>query len=73
MRILFPLIAVLALFFVAYLGTEVLGLRMVFGTILPYVAMLILVCGVVYRLLAWAKVPVPFRIPTTCGQQRSLP
>jgi nitrate reductase gamma subunit len=25
-----------------------------------------------YRVLLWARAPVPFRIPTTCGQQKSL-
>ncbi len=41
--------------------------------IVPYVAFLTLLIGVCYRVLLWAKSPVPFRIPTTCGQQRSLP
>jgi nitrate reductase gamma subunit len=27
----------------------------------------------VYRILDWARSPVPFRIPTTCGQQKSFP
>jgi nitrate reductase gamma subunit len=27
----------------------------------------------VYRVVKWARAPVPFRIPTTAGQQRSLP
>jgi nitrate reductase gamma subunit len=30
------------------------------------------VVGLAYRVLQWANVPVPFRIPTTCGQQKSL-
>jgi len=29
--------------------------------------------GVVVRVARWACVPVPFRIPVTCGQQRGLP
>ena len=29
--------------------------------------------GIVLRVLKWARAPVPFRIPTTCGQQKSLP
>jgi nitrate reductase gamma subunit len=33
----------------------------------------VFVSGLVYRVLSWANVPVPFRIPTTCGQERSLP
>ena len=29
--------------------------------------------GLIYRIVQWARSPVPFRIPTTCAQQRSLP
>jgi nitrate reductase gamma subunit len=39
----------------------------------PYVAALTLLVGVCYRVSRWASSPVPFRIPTTCGQQKSLP
>jgi nitrate reductase gamma subunit len=49
------------------------GMGVVFGVILPYLAGAVFLGGVVYRVLAWANVPVPFRIPTTCGQQNSLP
>jgi nitrate reductase gamma subunit len=42
-------------------------------TILPYVVFVLFLNGFVYRILQWAKVPVPFRIPTTCGQEKSLP
>ncbi len=45
----------------------------VFGIGLPYAAMGIFLAGFVYRILKWAKAPVPFRITTTCGQQKSLP
>lgn len=41
--------------------------------VLPYVALLVLLVGICYRVSLWASSPVPFRIPTTCGQQRSLP
>jgi nitrate reductase gamma subunit len=44
-----------------------------FGVIVPYAALLSFLAGVVFRVLRWAKSPVPFRIPTTCGQQKSLP
>ena len=73
MKILVSLVAVLALLALAYVGTEVAGLQVVFGIVLPYVAVLVFLGGFVYRVLSWAKVPVPFRIPTTCGQQKSLP
>ena len=44
-----------------------------FGVILPYIAVLIFIVGIIYRVWKWARSPVPFRIPTTCGQQKSLP
>jgi len=41
--------------------------------ILPYAAFVMFAGGFVYRIVQWAKSPVPFRIPTTCGQEKSLP
>jgi nitrate reductase gamma subunit len=49
------------------------GFGWVFGVAIPYAAVLVCVIGLVARVLRWANVPVPFRIPTTCGQQASLP
>jgi len=59
-------------FAVGYLGGAITGLHPVFGIVFPYAAFLILVVGFIWRVLKWAKSPVPFRIPTTCGQQESL-
>ncbi len=67
------LIAVIALVLVALFGVGAVGLDKLFGVAIPYIAMAMFVGGVVYRILEWAKVPVPFRIPTTCGQGKSLP
>jgi nitrate reductase gamma subunit len=72
-RILVPLVAVLALVVVAAVGAGSLGLRFLFGVAIPYAAAAIFVVGVVARVVDWARSPVPFRIPTTCGQQKSLP
>ena len=33
----------------------------------------VFLAGFCYRVVQWAAAPVPFRIPTTCGQQKSLP
>ncbi len=44
----------------------------IFGIGLPYVAVAVFLGGFCYRVLMWAKVPVPFRITTTTGQQKSL-
>jgi len=73
MRVLISLVAVLAMVALAILGTGVADWRYLFGIILPYAAMTTFIVGVVYRILKWASSPVPFRTPTTCGQQKSLP
>ncbi|MBU8932617.1 MAG: sulfate reduction electron transfer complex DsrMKJOP subunit DsrM [candidate division Zixibacteria bacterium] len=64
---------VLALVVVAWLGVGTADLRFLFGVILPYAGLGLFVVGIVYRILHWAASPVPFRIPTSCGQQKSLP
>ena len=38
-----------------------------------YLSLLIFLAGTTWRAWRWAATPVPFRIPTTAGQQRSLP
>ncbi len=73
MNALISLVAVLALFLLAFLGVQVAGLHVLFGVILPYVAIVLFIGGLIYRVTYWAKSPVPFRIPTTCGQEKSLP
>jgi nitrate reductase gamma subunit len=67
------LLAVFALALIAYLGAGIVPLRWLFGVIIPYVAVIVFIGGVVRRILGWSKSAVPFRIPTTCGQQKSLP
>jgi nitrate reductase gamma subunit len=66
------LFAVLGLVVVAYVGTMG-NLQLLFGVVVPYLAALIFIEGLVYRVIQWARSPVPFRIPTTGGQQKSLP
>jgi len=69
---LVALIAVSAFFTVGMVGAGT-GLQAILGIIIPYLALCIFLAGLIYRVLAWAGVPVPFRIPTTCGQQKTLP
>ena len=64
--------AVLGLIIIAYVGARG-NLQLVFGVVVPYMAALIFVEGLVYRVIQWARSPVPFRIPTTGGQGRTLP
>lgn len=42
-------------------------------TVLPYGVFVVFLGGFVYRVIVWGRSPVPFRVPTTCGQQASLP
>jgi nitrate reductase gamma subunit len=73
MGVLFSFLAVAALVLAALVGVEALGWRWLFGVAVPYAAAAVFGVGVVVRVLSWARSPVPFRIPTTCGQQKSLP
>lgn len=63
---------VLAILAVTYAGVEVLNLDIFFGAVLPYIAIVAFIAGFIYRIYKWAQSPVPFRIPTTAGQQKSL-
>jgi nitrate reductase gamma subunit len=40
---------------------------------IAYLGFAVFVAGMVWRVVAWARVPVPFAIALTCGQQKSLP
>ncbi len=71
-KYMLPLTGVFLLFLLAYAGVEAAGLQWLFGLI-PYLAVLAFLGGVIYRVLGWASSAVPFPIPTTCGQQKSLP
>jgi nitrate reductase gamma subunit len=72
MGMLFSLVVVIGLVVIALIGVK-LHLQVLFGTIIPYIAFLIFIIGFVRRIIKWGKSPVPFHIPTTCGQQKSFP
>lgn len=55
-----------------YLGAGLLGLDAIFGIVIPYAAILVFLIGFTVRIVDWARSPVPFRIPTTAGQQKTL-
>jgi nitrate reductase gamma subunit len=73
MRIVWPLVAVGLLGLLAFLGASESGLQPFLAIVVPYAAALIFLTGVVARVVIWGRSPVPYRIPTSCGQQRSLP
>lgn len=73
MNVLYPFLVVIIFVLFAWIGVGVLGLQSFFGVIIPYAATVAFIAGLIYRVLKWAKAPVPFHIPTVCGQQKSLP
>jgi len=72
-KALLSFLAVIILILVATFGGSVENLHFLFGIIIPYLAFVMFVGGFVYRIIKWGRSPVPFRIPTTIGQQKSLP
>ncbi|HEX2924547.1 MAG TPA: sulfate reduction electron transfer complex DsrMKJOP subunit DsrM [Chloroflexota bacterium] len=73
MKALYPLLVVLLLAALGFVGGTVDGLRPLFAVAVPYAALLLFAGGFSYRVLMWARAPVPYHIPTTCGQGKSLP
>ncbi len=72
MNVLISLGAVAGLFLLG-LGAAAIGLQVVLGVVFPYLALALFAGGLIWKVAGWARVPVPFRVPTTCGQQKSLP
>lgn len=70
MRALYALLAALGLAIVGWLGS---GQPWLLGVIVPGLAFVAFVVGVVYRVVLWGRAPVPFRITSVAGQQASLP
>ncbi|MGC7873803.1 sulfate reduction electron transfer complex DsrMKJOP subunit DsrM [Desulfosporosinus sp. SYSU MS00001] len=73
MKAFYSFLAVIVLILVAVIGGSIANLHFFFGIIIPYLAFVLFVGGFIYRVIKWGRSPVPFRIPTTCGQQKSLP
>ena len=72
MNLIVALLIVCTLTALVLIGVGVANLEYLFGVVIPYMAIGLFLVGVIYRIIDWAKSPVPFRIPTTCGQQKSL-
>jgi nitrate reductase gamma subunit len=73
MGMLFSLFVVALLVVVAFAGAQLASLQFLFGIVVPYAALIVFIIGVIIKVRSWGSSPVPFRIPTTCGQQKSLP
>ncbi|MFZ6016905.1 MAG: sulfate reduction electron transfer complex DsrMKJOP subunit DsrM [Nitrospirota bacterium] len=65
--------AVIALILLVFVGVAGANLNFLFGVIIPYAAFATFIVGIIYRVVKWGRSPVPFRIPTTAGQEKSLP
>ncbi|CCO22804.1 sulfate reduction electron transfer complex DsrMKJOP subunit DsrM [Maridesulfovibrio hydrothermalis] len=72
MNALYSLVLVFALVLIALFGVGAAHMAGLFGIFLPLVAVAVFLVGFAYRIIGWAKSPVPFSIPTTAGQQKSL-
>ncbi|WP_038057949.1 sulfate reduction electron transfer complex DsrMKJOP subunit DsrM [Thermodesulfobacterium hydrogeniphilum] len=72
MNVGWSLLAVIVLLLIPWIGVGVLGLDSLFGIVIPYACFLVFIIGLIYKMIYWAKSPQPFKIPTTCGQQKSL-
>ena len=66
-------IAISGLVVIPLVGVWLAHLETLFGIVIPYIAVAIFFVGMIYQVIKWAKSPVPFRIPTTASQQKSLP
>ncbi|MEI7748580.1 MAG: sulfate reduction electron transfer complex DsrMKJOP subunit DsrM [Chlorobiaceae bacterium] len=71
-KVLMPLVMVAILALIPFIGVQYAGLSYLFGVIIPYTAIVVLLAGFLFRLIDWIRRPVPFRIPTTCGQEKTL-
>jgi nitrate reductase gamma subunit len=67
------LIVVAVLVATVWLGAGVAGQETLFGAVIPYAAIAVFLLGLIFRILAWARAPVPFKITSSSGQQTSLP
>ena len=72
MKAIFSLVMVLALVVIAAVGAGAAQMHTIFAYCIPGTAFIIFMVGFVCKIISWAKRPVPFRIPTTGGQQQSL-
>jgi len=72
MNVLYSLLLVLALVVIPLIGAGALGWHTLFGVFIPLIAVTVFVIGFIYRVMDWGRSAVPFRIPTTGGQQQTM-
>lgn len=72
MNALYSLLAVLALVLAGFASGQSEAARIALVAFVPYAAFAVLLVGFCWRVVRWASTQVPFHIPVTCGQQKSL-
>jgi nitrate reductase gamma subunit len=72
-KAILPLLAVVTVALLAAAASRAGGFTFFFTAAIPYAAIAIFLVGIVWRVVRWSLSPVPFRIPTVCGQEKSLP
>jgi nitrate reductase gamma subunit len=72
MGVWYSIFGVIGLILLITFGVSGLAWYSLFAVVIPYAAVLFFIGGFIYGVLRWASAPVPFRIPTVCGQQKSL-
>jgi nitrate reductase gamma subunit len=73
MGVLYSLLSIIILVSIVSFGVGSFQWHYFFSIIIPYTAIVIFIAGFIYRIIIWARSPVPFSIPTVCGQEKSLP
>ena len=66
-------VAFIIVVLIPLIGIGAFGMYTFFGIVVPYAAMATFFLGIIVRVIGWARSPVPFRIPTTAGQEESFP
>ena len=72
MKYSFSFLVVIALALIAGVGSQIPGMGYFFGVVIPYLAFAVFLGGIIWRIMYWAKSPVPFSIQSTRGQGKSL-
>jgi nitrate reductase gamma subunit len=72
MGIFYSLLLIFILIDIAAIGCGFFKLYAFFAVAVPYAAIITFLAGFTYRIVDWARSPVPFCIPTVCGQAKSL-
>lgn len=68
------LIAVITLFLIAYVGTQQgAGLQMVFGIIVPYLAIILFIVGFARRVMGWRDRQYLSGLPPRAGSSHPCP